>query len=701
MKDASIIALHEMLSKEEDLTRNLKKIMPNGTATVDYKENGDGDAVLICHNSLRIIERGVSGSGFAAWVKVNTSIGIVGVLCLHAPNESRKRKEVWAWMQPLIAVGQWIILGDFNMVESQMDSIGPSPVIKREEKSMWEVLLGSVDLVDARSCVTSMKGPLFTRQAWYENKFDQSRLDRFYLSGGGEWLYHLRSVEHQGARTLSDHVPIVLNVVLKEARAGARPRRSYFKIDCRALQKDGVLERAKECWNDHPRWARDKRKRWAFALGRIRRLLMEVRNEGKRSRVNSSVLEEKVEEAREHEETDEVLSRRRTVTGRIDRRLSGADNSVLEAVPSEELITTIVMEMPKEKSSRIDGVMVEILQIGWEFMREDCLLMVQSFWEKKELIGKDSRGIIKLIPKNDRKHLLKNWRPITLLTMTYKIVAKIIAVRLKGMLPGIIDTQQTGFVAGRNIIDNILSLRLGQEWAQVTNQQAIFIKLDFMKAYDRVAHGFVWDTLSAMVVGLETLTRIQGLVSGGSSEVHINGNFTVTFRIERGVRQWCPLAPLLFAMRALWEEERKGNIQGLNIGGGHALLHQMFADDTGICITAEERQFNNLKEVIKEFEVASGASLNLQKSIVMQLTPRQAPIWLDRTGREVSEQGKSFKYLGVATSSPVDERSITAEIVQKLMRKLKHCSNGLISWPAKIILFKHVLSMAVERRGKP
>ncbi|KAL3687195.1 hypothetical protein R1sor_013504 [Riccia sorocarpa] len=331
------------------------------------------------------------------------------------------------------------------------------------------------------------------------------------------------------------------------------------------------------------------------------------------------------------EETEEVLDRRRVVIDKIDRRLSGADNTMLEEVPSEELITTIVMEMPKEKSPGIDGVMVEILQIGWEFMREDCLLMVQSFWEKKELKGKDSRGIIKLIPKNDRKHLLTNWRPITLLTMTYKIVANIIAVRWKRMLHGIIGTQQTGFVAGRNIIDNILSLRLGQEWAQVTNQQAIFVKLEFMKAYDRVAHGFLWDTLLVMGVGRETLNRIQGLVSGGSSEVHINGNFTETFSIERGVRQGCPLAPLLFAMttqplmRALCEEERKGNIQGLNIGSGQALLHQLFADDTGICITAEERHFNNLKEVIKEFEVASGASLNLQKSIAPFLAGQDHP----------------------------------------------------------------------------
>ncbi|KAL3677358.1 hypothetical protein R1sor_027306 [Riccia sorocarpa] len=214
------------------------------------------------------------------------------------------------------------------MVESLEDSIGPSPVIKGEEKSMWELCSGSADLVDARSYATSTRGPLFTRQAWYGTRFDQSRLDRFYLTDGGEWLYHIRSVEHQGARTLSDHVPIVLEVVTKEIIAGGRPRRSYFKMDAGALKKDGVLERAKAVWAAHPSWAKDKRKRWALALGRIRSLLMEVRNEERRGRLDMSALEERVEETRgrdlykAEEVTEEALEKRRVVIGRIDRRLT-------------------------------------------------------------------------------------------------------------------------------------------------------------------------------------------------------------------------------------------------------------------------------------------------------------------------------------------------------------------------------------------
>ncbi|KAL3698223.1 hypothetical protein R1sor_012299 [Riccia sorocarpa] len=217
--------------------------------------------------------------------------------------------------------------------------------------------------------------------------------------------------------------------------------------------------------------------------------------------------------------------------------------------------------------------------------------------------------------------------------MTCTCQTKIIAIRLKDMLQGIIDTQQTGFEAGRNIIDNILSLRLGQEWAPITNQDQ-----------------WGWE--------LKRWTRLKDL----SLEDHLRA------------------------------EERRGSIRGLNIRGGQTLLHQLFADDTGICITAEERQFETLKEVIKEFEMVLGARLNLQKSIVMQLTPKQPPPWMEQSGCEIAVPGRNFRYLGVTTSSPIDERAITEEIVQKMMKKLKHWSNRLLSWPAKTILLKHVLA---------
>ncbi|KAL3676756.1 hypothetical protein R1sor_026704 [Riccia sorocarpa] len=74
------------------------------------------------------------------------------------------------------------------------------------------------------------------------------------------------------------------------------------------------------------------------------------------------------------------------------------------------------------------------------------------------------------------------------------------------------------------------------------------------------------------------------------------------------------------------------------------------------------------------------------------LNPGPAPEWLADPGCEIARPDRPFVYLGMQTSSPVDERSITESIVQKMMKKLNHWSNKLLSWPAKTILLKHVLA---------
>ncbi|KAL3679416.1 hypothetical protein R1sor_022372 [Riccia sorocarpa] len=340
--------------------------------------------------------------------------------------------------------------------------------------------------------------------------------------------------------------------------------------------------------------------------------------------------------------------------------------------------------------------------------------MVLKVWKSSRLLNKDNRGIIKLVPKADELFLLKNWRPITLLTTTYKIIAKIFAWRLKAMLPDIVDQQQTGFIAGRSIVENILSLRMAQEWVPVTGQEIMFVKLDFQKAYDRVSHSYLWDTLKALGMSQINIRRIQGLVTGGAAQVHVNGCFTKRFEVTRGVRQGCPLAPLLFAMvtqplmRLFREEERRGRILGVTYGGQRTLMHQIYADDTGVNLTMQENQFTRLKEIIQTFEGISGAKLNLSKSLIMPICPSIPPAWVQATGCEIAGPGKDFLYLGIATSNPVDEVTIAKAINRKIMEKLSHWANRLLSWPARIILLKQVLaatplyqllSVGLEKKG--
>jgi hypothetical protein len=196
---------------------------------------------------------------------------------------------------------------------------------------------------------------------------------------------------------------------------------------------------------------------------------------------------------------------------------------------------------------------------------------------------------------------------------------------MKAVVPRLVDTQQTGFVQGRNIQDNILTLRAVQEKAKHSKTPLAMLLLDFAKAYDQVDHSYTWAVLEIQGFDSTFINLIKGLVVPGSAKVHFNGLFTGRFPLDRGVRQGCPLAPLLFAlvsqplMAILKEKLNTGDIHGIQIGERKQLLYQLFADDTGIFFEATFHNFDQIMGCLHLFERISGALLNLDKCKLIQL----------------------------------------------------------------------------------
>lgn len=97
------------------------------------------------------------------------------------------------------------------------------------------------------------------------------------------------------------------------------------------------------------------------------------------------------------------------------------------------------------------------------------------------------RGVITLLPKPNKDLLeIKNWRPLTLLNVDYKIMAKVIAFRIKEVLPSIIHHDQTGFMANRYIGENIIKSIDLIDYAEEKNIPALIFTIDFEKAFDMV-----------------------------------------------------------------------------------------------------------------------------------------------------------------------------------------------------------------------
>ncbi|KAL3675120.1 hypothetical protein R1sor_025068 [Riccia sorocarpa] len=371
--------------------------------------------------------------------------------------------------------------------------------------------------------------------------------------------------------------------------------------------------------------------------------------------------------------TSEDRRERKQVLDLLKKQASEEDNVTLSTVPSRKEVIEILNIMARDKAPGEDGLTIEVLWETWEWTEEACIKFLLHVWSQKRIGENNRMAIVRLLPKGEVRKHLRQWRPIFLLSLSYKIIGKILAERLKHVIPKLIDEDQTGFVSGRNIMDNVLSLKLCQDFCNTTGQSATFCKLDFEKAFDRVQHEFLWDTLARLNLSEDFSQLIKMLVGKGRAKVCINGK-TNSITLERGVRQGCPISPLLFAissqplMSILREEEKQGRITGVQIPKGRPLLHKLFADDSGITIAANEQNFINLRATIERFERISGAQLNVSKSVILPMAMTRNVRWLDNTGCKILQEKKEMTYLGCKVGDGVNEAEHGKDMATKINR---------------------------------
>lgn len=108
------------------------------------------------------------------------------------------------------------------------------------------------------------------------------------------------------------------------------------------------------------------------------------------------------------------------------------------------------------------------------------------------------KGLISLIPNEGDFKDFNYWRPITLLTASYKIFAKTLQLRLQPILRDVISPKQMALLLLRFILDNIVLTQESLHWAKTSKQATMFLKLDFSKAYDKVSWRFLFSTMHKM-----------------------------------------------------------------------------------------------------------------------------------------------------------------------------------------------------------
>ncbi|KAL9963239.1 hypothetical protein ACROYT_G032418 [Oculina patagonica] len=267
-----------------------------------------------------------------------------------------------------------------------------------------------------------------------------------------------------------------------------------------------------------------------------------------------------------------------------------------------------------------DGFTKEFYESFYDLIWRDLLNSYNAAFQSGSLCISQRRGIITLIPKADGDlSELSNWRPISLLNIDYKILTKALAKRIEQFLPKLINSDQTGFVKGRYIGQNIRLLSDVMEYLNANKTSGLLLFIDFEKAFDSLEWDFIVKALNVFNFGPNVKRWISIFYNGVQSAV-INGGFlTNYFNISRGVRQGCPLSPLLFILAAellAAKIRQEPNCRGLSLPDDQEVKISQFADDTTI-ITKSVESLKPYLQILDCFGIISGLKLNKKKTKAM------------------------------------------------------------------------------------
>ncbi|KAL9967304.1 hypothetical protein ACROYT_G025504 [Oculina patagonica] len=352
--------------------------------------------------------------------------------------------------------------------------------------------------------------------------------------------------------------------------------------------------------------------------------------------------------------------------------------------------------MESNKSPGSDGFPAEFYKFFWNDISTLFVNAINWSFQKGLLSVTQRQGIVSLLPKKDKNPiLLKNWRPITLLNCDYKIAAKAIGNRIKRVLPKIIDNDQSGFLKGRSIAENILLIDGIINFADNTNKPGLLMFVDFEKAFDSIEWSFIERALIHFGFGPSLVNWFRLFYKDVSSAIQNNGWVSEHFILGRGVRQGCPMSPYLFIIAAEILANfirRDKDIKGFETNEVEHKLSQ-YADDTTLILDGSEGSFLRAVAVLDGFHIISGLKVNYEKTKVLWVgsAKEREPIKCDKS--EISwVKGKVFA-LGIwfATDRKTMLRCNYEVRIKKIESVIESWQFRRLSLIGKITIIKSLL----------
>jgi hypothetical protein len=292
-----------------------------------------------------------------------------------------------------------------------------------------------------------------------------------------------------------------------------------------------------------------------------------------------------------------------------------------------------------------------------------------------------------------------DFRPIALCNLCYKIITKIIAKHIRPILSRTLSEEQFGFLKGRQIIDAIGTAQECIHNIREKKLQAMILKIDLKKAYDCISWDFLRLVLLQCGFGLPTTKWIMGCITTTTYAILINGEPTDFFNSGRGLRQGCPLSPLLFLLvmeglsLAIKKSQEEGLVSGIKVTRLIRILHLLFVDDILIMTKASVTEWMEIQNLLAIFCSATGLLINAHKTSFYQFGVQQQV--LDSLKEifhySINNLTDGFKYLGYILKADRFKVEDWNWLISKYENRISHWCNRWLTLGGRLVLVKAVL----------
>ncbi|XP_027122245.1 uncharacterized protein [Coffea arabica] len=324
-------------------------------------------------------------------------------------------------------------------------------------------------------------------------------------------------------------------------------------------------------------------------------------------------------------------------------QVSPGDNERMLALPTTDEVREVVFSISPDSAPGPDGFGSGFYQACWEIVKDSLVAAIQDYFRGGWLPKGVTSTLIVLIPKIQGATRWQEFRPISLCNVSSKIISKLVSNRLNQLLPQLISPWQSGFVLGRQIMDNIL---LVQEHAKELDRRLevpnLLLKLDMEKAYDRVEWSFLLFMLRSFGFQEPAVDLIFRLVANNWFSVLVNEEPAGFFKSTRGLAR---------------------------------------------------ETLEAISDFFKRYQQYSGQKINVAKSGFV------CSSWVSETQVELVASILGFPrqffplvYLGVPISRGRCSSIAFDGILARVRARIFHWSGKLLSMGGKLILIKHVLN---------